>query len=307
MPTTADGESKTFVRQKVDQRLSLLPAEEVPAEQISDLVVSPPRLAAHVRRDDDLGKFPEFAGSWQRLLLGNVHDGAAQMPACQRRNQVVLETSGPPATFTSTAPGFIFFIAAASIILRVVEFSGTLRIRKSTSGSNSSSRWAGQSDSTQSGLSTGNVSTASIRVSKALSSRDSRRPTPPRPTMPTVLRVRSRVGRRMNSFFSCAKEMADSASRRSSGRSCARQPGLPCAGGAGDEDIRTRSPTEPGSGPCPRPTMDPLQPSLADDAVPIDRHLGMTAEDVGRKHFRGCSWEASTISASGMTVAICSI
>ncbi len=33
--------------------------------------------------------------------------------------------------------------------------------------------------------------------------------------------------------------------------------------------------------------LDPLQLSLADDAVPIDRHLGVAAEDVGGEDFRG--------------------
>ena len=33
--------------------------------------------------------------------------------------------------------------------------------------------------------------------------------------------------------------------------------------------------------------LDPLQPALADDAVPIDGHLGMAAEDVGREEFLG--------------------
>ena len=33
--------------------------------------------------------------------------------------------------------------------------------------------------------------------------------------------------------------------------------------------------------------LDPLQPALADDAVPIDGHLGMAAEDVGGEEFLG--------------------
>ena len=33
--------------------------------------------------------------------------------------------------------------------------------------------------------------------------------------------------------------------------------------------------------------LDPLQPSLADHAVPIDRHLGVAAENVGREDFLG--------------------
>ncbi len=33
--------------------------------------------------------------------------------------------------------------------------------------------------------------------------------------------------------------------------------------------------------------LNPLQPSLANDAVPIDGHLGVTAENVGREDFRG--------------------
>ena len=33
--------------------------------------------------------------------------------------------------------------------------------------------------------------------------------------------------------------------------------------------------------------LDPLQPALPDHAVPIDRHLGMAAEDVGPEDFLG--------------------
>ena len=33
--------------------------------------------------------------------------------------------------------------------------------------------------------------------------------------------------------------------------------------------------------------LDPLEAALADDAVPIDGHLGMAAEDVGGEEFGG--------------------
>ena len=45
----------------------------------------------------------------------------------------------------------------------------------------------------------------------------------------------------------------------------------------------------------------------ADHAVPVDRHLGVAAEDIGRQDFPATRfWPASTISAPGAAAAICS-
>ncbi len=38
-----------------------------------------------------------------------------------------------------------------------------------------------------------------------------------------------------------------------------------------------------------RRRLNPLQPAVAHDAVPIDRHFGVSAEDVGRKKLLGNS------------------
>ena len=79
IPAT-DGETELFVSQKIDERLPLFPADEVLTKEIGNFVISPRRLTAHVRCDDHLRKVPEPARRWQRLLLGNVHDRAGQMP-----------------------------------------------------------------------------------------------------------------------------------------------------------------------------------------------------------------------------------
>ena len=68
------------------------------------------------------------------------------------------------------------------------------------------SRSIGQRASTCGGLSTGYVSTARIRVLKLLTISAIRRPTPPSPTIPTVLWCKSRVGRRMNCFTCWARK-----------------------------------------------------------------------------------------------------
>ena len=69
----------------------------------------------------------------------------------------------------------------------------------STSGSVS----GGPRNSTPGGLRTGNQSVARIRTRNGASTSASRRPTPPRPTIPTVAPVRSRVGRRTTSRAAC--------------------------------------------------------------------------------------------------------
>ena len=57
------------------------------------------------------------------------------------------------------------------------------------------------------------------------------------------------------------------------------------ARGAGDDDLRgddrgDQAMVEPG-----RRRLNPLQPAAADDRVPIDRHLGMAAKDIGLGQF----------------------
>ena len=107
--------------------------------------------------------------------------------------------------------------------------------------------------------------------------------------MPTVLRVRSRVGRRMNSFFCCARKNVGRLRVQAVIRAivCSATWSAKAARGAGDDDLgldhrRHQAVIHAGGR-----GLDPLQPSLADDAVPIDRHFGVTAEDVGREDFRG--------------------
>ena len=265
-------------------------------------------LTADVRRDDHLRHVPQLARRRQRLGLGDVHPAPARRPLSKAATRSLSTTSGPRATLTRHASGFIFASTAASIMPRVSWSAAPQRIRKSTSGSRSSSRSAGQSDSTQSGLSMGNRSTARIRVSNALSVRASRRPTPPKPTMPTVLRVRSRVGRRMNSLTCWArKNVGRLRSRRSSGRSCARPPGRPGARSAGDERSPTRPPTAPGNGPCRPPTTGSIATGPGGRRRP-----NRWAPWHGRKRRRrkkspprSAPATASTISASGATAAIC--
>ena len=123
--------------------------------------------------------------------------GRSRAPPPGRRSPPAARgRRSPAARPASSGPSL-----AASIIPRVESFSGRQSTTKSAAASRSSSRSAGQSASTHAGLSTGNMSVARMRTSKAASNWASRRPTPPRPTMPTVLRVRSRVGRRMNSLL----------------------------------------------------------------------------------------------------------
>ena len=76
------------------------------------------------------------------------------------------------------------------------------------SASRSDSRSACQRASTYSGLSTGNRSVARMRVLNGRSTLASRRPLPPKPTIPTVLRCRSRVERRVKSRHCWARKNA---------------------------------------------------------------------------------------------------
>ncbi len=59
------------------------------------------------------------------------------------------------------------------------------------------------------------------------------------------------------------------------------------AGGAGDDDVRLddrrrQAVIQPG-----RRRLHPPQPAPGDHRVPIDRHLGMAAKDVGRQQLAG--------------------
>ena len=107
--------------------------------------------------------------------------------------------------------------------------------------------------------------------------------------MPTVLRVRSRVGRRMNSFCCWARKKAGRLRHQAVTRamvcSATWSASTPEALVTAIFDSMTEGTQAMvhagGRG------LDPLEPSLCDDAVPVDGHLGMAAEHVGGEEFLG--------------------
>ena len=102
---------------------------------------------------------------------------------------------------------------------------------------------------------------------------------------PPCCGCRSRVGRRMNSFFCWARKNTGRL-RHQAGHQGDRVLGHLVgqhARGAGDRDVRRDHRGHQAVVHAGGRRLDPPQPALADHAVPIDRHLGVAAEDVGRE------------------------
>ena len=194
-PATADRKTESLVDQ-IDQRLAGQTAPQVLAKEIGHLIDPPAALSADVRRDDRRWADPTVG--WSCGSGSTSVTSSPPPPSCPLatpRPDRASTTSGPRATLISIAPGFILAESLARRSSRVCDRRQRHgQEQKVDLASRSSSRSAGQALRPRRACRPGNRSAARIRVLNALSTSASRRPLPPKPTMPTVLWCRSRGG-----------------------------------------------------------------------------------------------------------------
>ena len=225
----ANRKAQPLVGDVIHKRQLRLPAGEIAAEQLGDVVVSPGGLPAHVRGNHHLRHLPELALRRQRLGIGHVHYGPGQPPAGRAATRSASTTSGPRATLTSRAPGFILASAARRSCPGSTGSAAPRVPGHPPAARSSSSRSAGQRASTYGGLSTGNRSVASMRVSKAAKSWANRRAHAAQADDPHGAAGQVAGGPADELFFRFGAEEGRQAPApgRSSARSCARPPGRP--------------------------------------------------------------------------------
>ena len=81
--------AQTLVDQ-IAQRACRMVAGEVVAEEVGHVVDARGGLAADVRRDDHVGHVPQAAFGRQRLGVGDVEAGAAEVARFERGDQIVF-------------------------------------------------------------------------------------------------------------------------------------------------------------------------------------------------------------------------
>ena len=75
--------------------------------------------AADMRADEDAGSVPQRVARRQRFRVGDVEGGRAAARDSSSASSAVVSTTGPRATFTSSAPSFIRARKSASTRPRV--------------------------------------------------------------------------------------------------------------------------------------------------------------------------------------------